>query len=164
MLYFCRIEFLICFSKSVQDTSCSTGALHHLQGTILYSSPAGEGMRLEYPFENFFCVGLGGGRKWRQGKKNERKFIYFVQNLFLVFLTFSLSFHFVPRPNIAQCFFSLQIISGKCCLIRNLDMQNHGWECEGSQGNWTKVWKSSWLIMQMQCNAIGQMHFQSILV
>ncbi|KAG8641196.1 hypothetical protein MANES_13G120300v8 [Manihot esculenta] len=31
-----------------QDTSCSTGALHHLQGTILYSSPAGEGMRLEY--------------------------------------------------------------------------------------------------------------------
>ncbi|KAG8641195.1 RNA-binding protein L isoform X2 [Manihot esculenta] len=30
-----------------QDTSCSTGALHHLQGTILYSSPAGEGMRLD---------------------------------------------------------------------------------------------------------------------
>ncbi|XP_038719489.1 uncharacterized protein LOC120012234 [Tripterygium wilfordii] len=31
-----------------QDTSSSTGALNHLQGTILYSSPPGEGMRLEY--------------------------------------------------------------------------------------------------------------------
>lgn len=31
-----------------QDTACSTGALNHLQGTILYSSPAGEGMRLEF--------------------------------------------------------------------------------------------------------------------
>ncbi|QDP16909.2 hypothetical protein Tsubulata_070004 [Turnera subulata] len=31
-----------------QDTACSTGALNHLQGTVLYSSPAGEGMRLEY--------------------------------------------------------------------------------------------------------------------
>ncbi|XP_059594664.1 RNA-binding protein L isoform X1 [Vitis vinifera] len=33
-----------------QDTPCSTGALNHLQGTVLYSSPAGEGMRIEYPF------------------------------------------------------------------------------------------------------------------
>ncbi|KAJ6419850.1 hypothetical protein OIU84_029886 [Salix udensis] len=32
-----------------QDTASSTGALNHLQGTILYSSVAGEGMRLEYP-------------------------------------------------------------------------------------------------------------------
>uniref|UniRef100_A0A6N2M3E3 RRM domain-containing protein n=1 Tax=Salix viminalis TaxID=40686 RepID=A0A6N2M3E3_SALVM len=31
-----------------QDTASSTGALNHLQGTILYSSVAGEGMRLEY--------------------------------------------------------------------------------------------------------------------
>ncbi|XP_022977595.1 U1 small nuclear ribonucleoprotein A isoform X2 [Cucurbita maxima] len=31
-----------------QDTACSTGALNHLQGSILYSSPPGEGMRLEY--------------------------------------------------------------------------------------------------------------------
>uniref|UniRef100_A0A5B7BM17 RRM domain-containing protein n=1 Tax=Davidia involucrata TaxID=16924 RepID=A0A5B7BM17_DAVIN len=31
-----------------QDTACSTEALNHLQGTILYSSPPGEGMRLEY--------------------------------------------------------------------------------------------------------------------
>ncbi|XP_009367383.2 RNA-binding protein L isoform X1 [Pyrus x bretschneideri] len=31
-----------------QDTACSTGALSHLQGTVLYSSTAGEGMRLEY--------------------------------------------------------------------------------------------------------------------
>ncbi|KAB1212425.1 RNA-binding protein with multiple splicing 2 [Morella rubra] len=31
-----------------QDTGCSTGAMNHLQGTILYSSPAGEGMRLQY--------------------------------------------------------------------------------------------------------------------
>ncbi|KAH7520218.1 RNA-binding protein L isoform X2 [Ziziphus jujuba] len=31
-----------------QDTASSTGALSHLQGTILYSSRAGEGMRLEY--------------------------------------------------------------------------------------------------------------------
>ncbi|XP_028947874.1 RNA-binding protein L-like isoform X4 [Malus domestica] len=31
-----------------QDTACSTGALSHLQGTFLYSSTAGEGMRLEY--------------------------------------------------------------------------------------------------------------------
>ncbi|XP_057971929.1 uncharacterized protein LOC131160339 isoform X2 [Malania oleifera] len=31
-----------------QDTASSTEALNNLQGTILYSSPAGEGMRLEY--------------------------------------------------------------------------------------------------------------------
>lgn len=31
-----------------QDTASSAGALHHLQGMILYSSVAGEGMRLEY--------------------------------------------------------------------------------------------------------------------
>ncbi|KAL8117650.1 uncharacterized protein LOC141662070 isoform X1 [Apium graveolens] len=31
-----------------QDTASSTGALAHLQGTILYSSRPGEGMRLEY--------------------------------------------------------------------------------------------------------------------
>lgn len=30
-----------------KDTACSTEALSHLQGTLLYSSP-GEGMRLEY--------------------------------------------------------------------------------------------------------------------
>ncbi|KAL8528716.1 hypothetical protein ACS0TY_006243 [Phlomoides rotata] len=33
-----------------QDTACSTEALAHLQGTILYSTTSGEGMRLEYPF------------------------------------------------------------------------------------------------------------------
>ncbi|XWS45236.1 hypothetical protein CRYUN_Cryun15aG0118900 [Craigia yunnanensis] len=32
-----------------QDTACSTGAMNSQQGTILYSSPAGDGMRLEYP-------------------------------------------------------------------------------------------------------------------
>ncbi|XP_051141009.1 uncharacterized protein LOC127258262 isoform X2 [Andrographis paniculata] len=31
-----------------QDTACSTEALSQLQGTILYSSTSGEGMRLEY--------------------------------------------------------------------------------------------------------------------
>ncbi|XP_062150544.1 RNA-binding protein L isoform X2 [Alnus glutinosa] len=31
-----------------QDTACSTGALNHLQGTLLYSSVAGEGMRLQF--------------------------------------------------------------------------------------------------------------------
>ncbi|KAM1073703.1 hypothetical protein ACFX13_019032 [Malus domestica] len=31
-----------------QDTACSTGGLSHLQGTFLYSSTTGEGMRLEY--------------------------------------------------------------------------------------------------------------------
>ncbi|KAL9340877.1 hypothetical protein Peur_067096 [Populus x canadensis] len=31
-----------------QDTASSTGALNHLQGTVLYSSVAGEGLRLEY--------------------------------------------------------------------------------------------------------------------
>ncbi|XP_065875495.1 RNA-binding protein L [Euphorbia lathyris] len=31
-----------------QDTASSTGALNHLQGTVLYSSSASEGMRLEY--------------------------------------------------------------------------------------------------------------------
>ncbi|XVF61218.1 hypothetical protein PTKIN_Ptkin08bG0112500 [Pterospermum kingtungense] len=31
-----------------QDTACSTGAMISLQGTILYSSPAGDSMRLEY--------------------------------------------------------------------------------------------------------------------
>uniref|UniRef100_A0A516IJG3 RRM domain-containing protein n=1 Tax=Turnera subulata TaxID=218843 RepID=A0A516IJG3_9ROSI len=39
----------------VQDTACSTGALNHLQGTVLYSSPAGEGMRLEYPLDLHLC-------------------------------------------------------------------------------------------------------------
>ncbi|KAL9229782.1 hypothetical protein vseg_005214 [Gypsophila vaccaria] len=33
-----------------EDTACSTEALIQLQGSILHSSPAGEGMRLEYPF------------------------------------------------------------------------------------------------------------------
>lgn len=31
-----------------QDTACSTEALGRLQGTVLYSSTSGEGMRLEY--------------------------------------------------------------------------------------------------------------------
>jgi hypothetical protein len=35
--------------KMLQDTACSTEALNHLQGTVLYSSVSGEGMRLEYP-------------------------------------------------------------------------------------------------------------------
>ncbi|PWA43848.1 RNA-binding (RRM/RBD/RNP motifs) family protein [Artemisia annua] len=30
------------------DTACSTEALNHLQGTVLYSSVSGEGMRLEF--------------------------------------------------------------------------------------------------------------------
>nr|XP_043607044.1 uncharacterized protein LOC122579028 [Erigeron canadensis] len=30
------------------DTACSTDALNHLQGTVLYSSVSGEGMRLEF--------------------------------------------------------------------------------------------------------------------
>ena len=34
-----------------QDTASSTEALSHLQGTALYSSTSGEGMRLEYPFK-----------------------------------------------------------------------------------------------------------------
>lgn len=44
-------NFLNILILLVQDTACSTGALSHLQGTMLYSSRAGEGMRLEYPFE-----------------------------------------------------------------------------------------------------------------
>ncbi|XVE87083.1 hypothetical protein DITRI_Ditri18aG0087900 [Diplodiscus trichospermus] len=32
-----------------QDTACSTGAMNSLQGTILFSSPAGDGMRLDNP-------------------------------------------------------------------------------------------------------------------
>lgn len=36
-----------------QDTASSTDALSHLQGTALYSSTTGEGMRLEYPFDLF---------------------------------------------------------------------------------------------------------------
>ncbi|KAK1276924.1 hypothetical protein QJS04_geneDACA001582 [Acorus gramineus] len=35
-----------------QDTACSTAALNHLQGMILYSSAGGEGMRLEYPLQS----------------------------------------------------------------------------------------------------------------
>ncbi|THG18116.1 hypothetical protein TEA_001641 [Camellia sinensis var. sinensis] len=35
----------------ILDAACSSEALNHLQGTILYSSPPGEGMRLEYPSE-----------------------------------------------------------------------------------------------------------------
>lgn len=47
----CNAEFACV--PNLKDTACSTGALNHLQGTILYSSPAGEGMRLEYPFGPF---------------------------------------------------------------------------------------------------------------
>ncbi|XP_048427292.1 RNA-binding protein L isoform X2 [Pyrus x bretschneideri] len=41
-----------------QDTACSTGALSRLQGTFLYSSTTGEGMRLEYPVVSrlLFCL------------------------------------------------------------------------------------------------------------
>lgn len=39
-----------------QDTACSTEALGHLQGTILYSSTSGEGMRLEYPLFLFDLI------------------------------------------------------------------------------------------------------------
>lgn len=38
----------------MQDVASSSGALNSLQGTILHSSQAGEGMRLEYPL--FICV------------------------------------------------------------------------------------------------------------
>lgn len=41
-----------------QDTACSTEALAHLQGTALYSSPTGEGIRLEYPSETWFVVSI----------------------------------------------------------------------------------------------------------
>ncbi|KAJ8434456.1 hypothetical protein Cgig2_025426 [Carnegiea gigantea] len=34
-----------------QDTASSTEALNQLQGTVLYSSTSGEGLRLEYPFQ-----------------------------------------------------------------------------------------------------------------
>ncbi|KAM7516499.1 hypothetical protein LguiA_006082 [Lonicera macranthoides] len=34
-----------------QDAACSSEARNRLQGTILYSSPPGKGLRLEYPFE-----------------------------------------------------------------------------------------------------------------
>lgn len=46
----------------MQDVASSTGALNSLQGVILLSSPADEGMRLEYPFVTsvffhcFVCV------------------------------------------------------------------------------------------------------------
>lgn len=42
---------------NMQDTSASTAALNNLQGSILYSSLTGDGMRLEYPvvLHNFFC-------------------------------------------------------------------------------------------------------------
>ncbi|XWS33578.1 hypothetical protein CRYUN_Cryun22dG0095400 [Craigia yunnanensis] len=39
-----------------QDTACSTGAMNSLQGTILYSSPAGDGMRLEYPLSPLYFL------------------------------------------------------------------------------------------------------------
>jgi hypothetical protein len=45
----------------MQDIPSATGALNSLQGTILYSSPAGEGMRLEYPLItsiSFFLLGF----------------------------------------------------------------------------------------------------------
>ncbi|KAG7570146.1 RNA recognition motif domain [Arabidopsis thaliana x Arabidopsis arenosa] len=48
-----------------QDVSCSSEALHTLQGTVLYSSLTGEGLRLQYPsllypfyFFVFLLVGL----------------------------------------------------------------------------------------------------------
>ncbi|KAK9039664.1 hypothetical protein V6N11_014859 [Hibiscus sabdariffa] len=46
-----------------QDTACSTGAINSLQGTILYSSPAGDGMRLEYAKSRM------GMRRKRRGKQ-----------------------------------------------------------------------------------------------
>ncbi|OMO56625.1 hypothetical protein CCACVL1_26411 [Corchorus capsularis] len=39
-----------------QDTASSTGAMNSLQGTILYSSPPGDGMRLEYPLDITFIL------------------------------------------------------------------------------------------------------------
>lgn len=45
----------------MQDIPSATVALNSLQGTILYSSPAGEGMRLEYPLATIiasFFVGF----------------------------------------------------------------------------------------------------------
>jgi len=45
----------------MQDIPSATVALNSLQGTILYSSPAGEGMRLEYPLTTIiasFFVGF----------------------------------------------------------------------------------------------------------
>jgi len=49
----------------LKDTACSTGALNHLQGTLLYSSVAGEGMRLQYPLITdsfYFCEKKSGQR------------------------------------------------------------------------------------------------------
>ncbi|KAK6924024.1 RNA recognition motif domain [Dillenia turbinata] len=48
-------------SICLEDTACSTGALNSLQGTILYSSPTSQGMRLEYPLQgcyNFLALSL----------------------------------------------------------------------------------------------------------
>lgn len=52
--YFLITEYTINVSSSgcnqnLQDTVSSTAALNNLQGTILYSSPTSDGIRLEYP-------------------------------------------------------------------------------------------------------------------
>lgn len=42
-------ELTLKFLWLLQDVSCSSEALHTLQGTVLYSSLTGEGLRLQYP-------------------------------------------------------------------------------------------------------------------
>lgn len=44
----------------MQDVETATAALNSLQGTILYSSAAGEGMRLEYPLATSILFSLSG--------------------------------------------------------------------------------------------------------
>lgn len=63
----------------MQDIPSATVALNSLQGTILYSSPAGEGMRLEYPLVTIiasFFVGF--------------YFIYFFGVAFLYFMLYNI--------------------------------------------------------------------------
>ena len=85
----------------LQDVASSASALNQLQGTVLYSSPSREGMRLEYPFKMCYA--------------------------FLLFLS----------------------LCSIVILMRNSDMQNHGWESGGSPGKITQ---------QVKCTCFSWMH------
>ncbi|KZV39739.1 hypothetical protein F511_08201 [Dorcoceras hygrometricum] len=82
-----------------QDTACSSEALNRLQGTILYSSTSGEGMRLEYPLITVHTPPV-----------ISLLLFFSDQNSFLGFLL--------------VCFCDDE----RFFLIENLDLQSRGWE------------------------------------
>ncbi|KAL5987731.1 hypothetical protein ACLOJK_035483 [Asimina triloba] len=68
-------------SKQTSDVASSTGALNHLQGTLLYSS-VGEGMRLEQGYDSICVLGfsLAMGRKCPQNSIPFLNWVFLTRN------------------------------------------------------------------------------------